>query len=65
MAIRELARWKVSNCEIVRRLGVDEKAVWNHLKRMAEGAEYGRSKQTRLDPADLASRRPASHRPRP
>ncbi len=48
MTIKELARRGVSKSEIARKLGVDEKAVRYHLRRQAEGAVDGRSRQSYL-----------------
>lgn len=48
MVIKELARREVSNSEIARKLGVQEGAVRYHLRRMAEGAIDGRTRQAHL-----------------
>jgi transposase len=48
MVIKELARRQVSQSEIARKLGVHEGAVRYHLRRMADGAVDGRSRQAHL-----------------
>ena len=47
MTIKELARRGVSRCRIARTLGVSEGTVRYHLRRQAENATDGRSRQVR------------------